>query len=73
MLKHKGYIGKVELDADTGILHGEVAGIRDVVTFRGKSVREIKQAFRESVDDYLAYCHSRGEQPEKACATRGRS
>lgn len=26
-MKYKGYIGKVELDAEAGILHGEVVGI----------------------------------------------
>jgi predicted HicB family RNase H-like nuclease len=65
MMEYKGYIGKVELDAEAGILHGEVVGIRDVVTFQGKSVQEVERAFRESVDDYLAFCRSRGEQPEK--------
>jgi predicted HicB family RNase H-like nuclease len=65
MMEYKGYIGKVELDPDAGILHGEVVGIRDVVTFQGESVQEVERAFRESVDDYLAFCRSRGEQPDK--------
>ena len=70
MMQHKGYFGKVEFDAEAGILHGEVLGIRDVVTFQGRSVREIKKAFRDSVDDYLDFCRQRGESPEKPCAGR---
>ena len=37
----------------------------DVVTFQGCSVDEIKQAFKDSVNDYLAFCEERGEKPDK--------
>ena len=65
MMEYKGYIGKVEIDEDAGILHGDVINIRDVITFEGSSVDEIHKAFRESVDDYLEFCAQRGETPEK--------
>lgn len=65
MMEYKGYIGKVEIDEEAGILHGEVINIRDVITFEGTSVDEIQKAFRESVDDYLDFCAQRGEAPEK--------
>ena len=62
MMEYKGYIGKVELDDDAGILHGEVVNTRDVITFQGRTVEEVRQAFRDSVDDYLAFCAERGGQ-----------
>jgi predicted HicB family RNase H-like nuclease len=65
MMKYKGYIGKVEIDDEAGILHGEIINIRDVITFEGTSVAEMQTAFRESVDDYLAFCAQRDESPEK--------
>src|SRR3970040_5061 len=65
MMEYKGYIGKVEIDEEAGILHGEVINVRDVITFEGESVDEIPKAFRESVDDYLDFCARRGESPEK--------
>ncbi len=65
MMEYKGYIGKVEMDDEAGILYGEVINVRDVITFEGASVDEIKKAFRESVDDYLDFCVQRGESPEK--------
>ena len=65
MMEYKGYIGKVEIDDEAGILHGEVINIRDVITFEGTSVDEIQKAFRESVDDYLDFCAQRSESPEK--------
>jgi len=33
--------------------------------FQGTTVDEIEQAFKESVDDYLAFCAERGEEPDK--------
>jgi predicted HicB family RNase H-like nuclease len=65
MMQYKGYVGQVELDAEASLLHGEIVNIRDVVTFQGRSVEELQTAFRESVDDYLAFCAERGEEPDK--------
>lgn len=64
-MTYKSYEAIVEFDADAGIFHGEVINLRDVVTFQGRSVDELKRAFAETVDDYLAFCKSRGEEPEK--------
>jgi predicted RNase H-like HicB family nuclease len=61
MLKYKGYHGKVEFDDQAGLFHGEVVDLRDVITFQGKSVDELEQAFRDSVDDYLEFCQQRNE------------
>ena len=65
IVTYKGYQAKVELDEDAGVFHGEVINTRDVITFQGSSVEELKQAFEDSVDDYLEFCASRGEDPEK--------
>ncbi len=65
MMEYKGYIGHVEFDDEAEIFHGEVINTRDVITFQGKSVDEIKLAFRDSVEDYLEYCAKLGQEPEK--------
>lgn len=65
MMEYQGYLGKVEFDDAAAIFHGEVVNTRDVITFQGESVSELTQAFRDSVDDYLAFCRERGEAPEK--------
>ena len=57
MMEYKGYIGHVEFDDEADIFHGEEINTRDVITFQGKTVGEIKQAFRDSVADYLEYCN----------------
>jgi len=64
-MEYQGYVGKGEFDAESGIFHGEVVNARDVITFHGRSLREAEIAFRESVDDYRAFCMARGELPNK--------
>lgn len=64
-MSYKGYQAIVEYDESAGLFHGEVADLRDVITFQGKSVAELKKAFAGSIDDYLAFCKARGENPEK--------
>ncbi|MCA2629521.1 MAG: type II toxin-antitoxin system HicB family antitoxin [Microcystis sp.] len=64
-MKYKGYEAVVFFDDEAGIFYGEVANVRDVITFQGESVAELQQAFADSVEDYLAFCAERGEKPEK--------
>jgi predicted HicB family RNase H-like nuclease len=63
MMEYKGYLSRVEFDDEANIFHGEIINIRDVITFQGKSVDELRQAFEDSVEDYLAFCAERGEEP----------
>ena len=48
MLNYKSYTGQVGYDDVVKVFHGEVLDTRDVITFQGRSVEEIEQAFRES-------------------------
>ncbi|MCF8051377.1 MAG: type II toxin-antitoxin system HicB family antitoxin, partial [Desulfobacterales bacterium] len=52
-------------DSDDRIFFGRLAGIRDIITFHGKTVDELESAFREAVDDYLATCKKLGTKPDK--------
>ncbi len=70
MMQYKDYFSKVEFDDQENIFHGEVVNIRDVITFQGKSVDELQQAFQASVEDYLAFCAQRNEEPERPFSGR---
>ncbi len=65
MMKYKGYMGEVSYDAEAKIFHGDVVGIRGSITFEGRTVEEIEQAFKDSIDDYLEFCKSLNQEPEK--------
>ena len=47
VMTYKGYEALVQYDEDAEIFHGEVLALRDVITFQGASVSELKQAFAE--------------------------
>lgn len=70
MFTYKGYTGDIQVDTDTDLLCGEVLGIKDVITFKGKTVEEARQAFQDSVDDYLDWCEELGEEPDKPFSGR---
>ena len=65
LMSYKGYEAVVEYDPDADLFHGEVINMRDVITFQGRSVAELKRALKDSVEDYLAFCKARGEEPDK--------
>ncbi|RCS43926.1 type II toxin-antitoxin system HicB family antitoxin [Bremerella cremea] len=65
MFQYKGYLGRVEIDEEAGLLHGQVINTQDVITFQGESVEETKQAFHDSVDEYLKFCADHGKEPDK--------
>jgi len=52
-MKYKGYTGKVEYDDEAEAFYGEVIGRRDVVTFKGTSVRELNTWVADALKDKL--------------------
>ena len=69
-MKYKGYTAHIEYDEEGGIFHGEVLDLRDVITFEGRSVAELRSALRDSVDYYLEFCEKRGEEPDRPFSGR---
>lgn len=64
-LKYKSYYAQVNFSGEDDVFFGRIIGINDLVTFEGASVRELKKAFHEAVDDYLETCRNLGKEPEK--------
>lgn len=65
LLKYKDYSGVLEADLEANILFGRVIDINDVITFQRETVEEARQAFQDSVEDYLEFCAELGRDPEK--------
>ncbi len=65
MLTYKGYIAKVDIDLEEGILSGRVVNIRDVIHFQADTPAQLQKEFEFSVDDYIAFCKEKGSEPEK--------
>lgn len=65
-MTHKTYTARVEYDDEDEIFSGRIAGIEDIIGFHGASVAELKAAFVEAVEDYIASCQKLGRTPQKA-------
>ncbi len=65
IIVHKNYLGSVEYSDDDEIFFGKILGIRDLISYEGTSVKELKSSFMEAVDDYLETCNSLNRKPEK--------
>jgi predicted HicB family RNase H-like nuclease len=49
-LSYKNYVGVIKFDEEAEIFYGEVINIRDIVTFQGRTTKELKKAFKDSID-----------------------
>ena len=65
-LPYKQFIGSVHFSEKDKTFFGKIEGIRDMVTFEGRSVAELETAFREAIDDYLQLCKEAGKEPLKS-------
>jgi len=61
----KGYAAKIEYSDEDACFIGHITGIKDVIGFHAETVKELRTAFEEAVDDYLATCEKLGRSPQK--------
>ncbi len=65
-LKYKGYSGTVEYSEEDNCLFGKVIGMsKNVITYEGKTVEELKTDFVAGIDLYLESCQEQGIKPQK--------
>ena len=55
-MTYKEYIAQIVYSEEDECFVGDLVGIRDIVSFHGDSLEEIRTTFEESVDDYLFTC-----------------
>ena len=64
-LEYKGYTGSIEYSKEDDLLYGKVLGINGLISYEGKTGKELENDFKEAVDTYLADCKNEGITPEK--------
>lgn len=52
ILNYKDHQAEIHFSAEDEIFYGKLIG-NDLVSFEGTTVKELKKAFQEAVDDYL--------------------
>ena len=65
ILEYKGYYASLHFSSEDEVFYGKLLGIDDLVNFEGASVKELKKAFHEAVDDYVETCKELGKEPNK--------
>lgn len=56
LLSYNGFYGSVHYSAEDEVFCGKIEGVSDLVTFEGDSVSALKNAFQESVEEYVTLC-----------------
>lgn len=64
-MSHKGYTARVEFDERDNIFVGRILGIRNIISFHGETVAELRAEFATAIKDYVADCKEHGLKPEK--------
>ena len=66
LLEYKGFLGSVHFQAEDETFFGRLEEIDDLVSFEGRTVPELKRAFRAAVEDYVSICERRGKPLQKS-------
>lgn len=53
LMEYKLFFGSVKYSSEDDILFGKIEFIKDLISYEGKSIDEIRKSFHESVDDYI--------------------
>jgi len=62
---YKDYLGSIEVSVEDTCLHGRILFIDDVIIYEGQTLDELKTAFQNAVDSYLAACEQLNREPQK--------
>jgi len=65
LLQYKGYYAEIHFSAEDEVFYGKLIGINDLVNFEADSVKGLKKAFKETVEDYLETCRNLNKAPDK--------
>lgn len=70
LLRHGDHVARVTYDPESESFFGEVINTRDVITFYGAGIEELKRELARSVEEYLAMCREKGLEPSKPYSGR---
>ncbi len=66
MIEYKGYVGWFEFNEKIKLFEGRVSNVRGLpITFQGKTSEDVRLAFKDAINEYLAWCKEQGKEPDK--------
>lgn len=70
IMKVDGYKAKIEYDPDLDLFRGEILGLNGGADFYGSNPKELRQEFKNSIEEFLAVCEEKGISPTKEYSGR---
>lgn len=62
--KYKGYLGSIETSTEDLCLHGKILFIEDIITYEAETLKALRAAFYEAVEDYIETCKKLNRKPQ---------
>ena len=64
MIEYKGFKTQIKYSHEDNVFYGKIENSNDLVSFHGNTLKEAKDSFIESVEDYLKFCKELGKEPD---------
>lgn len=64
-MKYKDYIARIEFNEKDGLFVGHLLGIKDIVSFHGETVKELREDFENAVNSMIEDYVEEGLVPPK--------
>ena len=64
-MSYKGYTAAIHWSNEESCYIGDVIGIRHIIFFRGDTLPELNEMFKEMIEEYLENCKENGIEPNK--------
>lgn len=66
MLHYNDYYGTINFSVEDNILYGKVIGIKGVLSYEGRTLEELNEDFKNTVNEYINDCKERNIIPQKS-------
>jgi predicted HicB family RNase H-like nuclease len=65
LLKYKSFLGTVSFNLQDRIFYGKIEGISEVITYQGRTLSELIEAFHRAAKKYCENCNFANMQEYK--------
>lgn len=68
IMKYKGYWAEIKYSDEDECFYGIIEGLKNTsISFEGMTVKELKEDFKNAIDNHIQYCKEHNQEPEKQC------
>ena len=68
IMRYKGYWAEIKYSDEDECFCGKIEGLKcTLISFEGRTVKELKRDFKNAIDNYIRTCKELNMLPEKQC------